>query len=375
MRYARPATLAAIILVAQTGCRTAGVDNLARQAPLAAKPQLDAQSIIAEHNRNAGQIETIQAHPSLVVNKGLKNYAVDGRLALERPRNFRLEMSHTTGDVADIGSNDEKFWFWIKDNQQKKVFYCNYDESGNTPLPASTLQPDWIVEALGLRVIPDSEAAGFTVTRGRAPDTLVLTHRPTRTGQDTVTRVTVVSESTHRIREHQLLAGEPKKLLARAVVTEYMELSPVDRPDEVVYLPKKLKLDWVVDKMSLDVTFNPTSTKINSDLSQKHALFEQDERTGYELEDLAAGFRTQKDQTTLRETMPAPPTGIKLGEPAPIGVDGAMLTDQDPVALSAERTSSLRDDLLGPALPSAPGSDFAKPVVSSRWRASSTYER
>lgn len=394
MKYARPASLAALILVALSGCRTAGVDNLARQRPVAARPQpqYDAQEILAEHNRNAEQIETISAQPSLVVNKGLKNYAVDGNLALERPHNFRLEMHHTGGAVADIGSNDEKFWVWIKDSQPKALYYCNYDEEGNTPLPASQLQPDWIVEALGLRVISESESAGFTVTPGKTPDTLVLTHTPIRKGNEIVTRVTIVTDSTRRVKEHRLFAGEgAKTLLARAIITDYQELHPADRPDDVVYLPKKLKLEWTRDRMSMDVTFTEGSTKVNSDLSEKRAaLFVEDERVGYPRVDLvvATGVRPQgrnenandndtgnaNGPTSLRETLPAPPTGIKLGEPAPIGVDGAMRTDRDPVALSAQRTS-LRDDLVGPALPSAPGPNFARPKISSRWRAASTLER
>lgn len=381
MRYAWPVPFAALLLVAQTGCRTAGVDNLTRQAPAVARPQLTAQALVTEHNRNAERIEKISAKPSLSISKGRRPMgAANGFLALERPRNFRLEVSATAGgDVADIGSNNEKFWFWTKDNDKKAVFYCNYDESGKTPLSPATLQPDWIIEALGLRTISESEAAGCTVTRGNEPGTLKLTHSPIRAGGETVTRVTVITESTRRIKEHQLFADDSKTLIARAVVEDYLELPDGNQPEETVYLPKKMKLEWAHDRLNLEVSFAQGSTKVNEEFpADKYAnLFVEDPRRGYDRIDMAAGLRPQQAQgpTTLRETLPAPPAGVQLGEPAPLGVDGAMRTELDPVALSASRTS-LRDGLIGPALPTAPEPGFSKPAVSSRWRASqSSFER
>ncbi len=153
-------------------------------------------------------------------------------LAMERPRNFKLKLKHTGGEVADIGSNDEEFWIWTKDSKDSKdkaVYYCNYDRGGNCPL-AGGLQPDWITEALGLRVIPDEEMDEITVTRGKEPDTLVLTHRPTRTGAgEAVTRVTILTESTRRVQEYQLWTGDRKTKLAQAQIKQYQAIVPAGR--------------------------------------------------------------------------------------------------------------------------------------------------
>ena len=56
---------------------------------------------------------------------------------------------------------------------------------------AVTFQPDWIKEAMGLRVIPEDEAADITVTSGE-PGKLVLTHRPHKSSGKTYTRVTIL---------------------------------------------------------------------------------------------------------------------------------------------------------------------------------------
>lgn len=384
MRLVRPTLPAALVLLALTGCRTAGVDNLAaRQAPLASRPQFDVQELVADHNRNAERIVSIQAKPSLSVSKGRRPAGgADGFLALERPRNFRLEVTHAGGSLADIGSNDQNFWIWIKDNDKKATYYCDYDETGNSPLSPATMQPDWITEALGLRQITAEEAAGITVTRDKNPDTLILTHRPIRAAGEVVTRVTVLSDSTRRVKQHLLYTGEPKVLLARASVEDYLEIKPADRPEETVYLPRKLKLEWSRERMTLDAMFAQDSTKVNEEIADetRTALFEEESHTGYDRVDLAklSGVTVKRSQgpTTLRETLPAPPAGVELGEPAPLGIDGASRTEQDPIAISAERTSSLRDDLLvSPALPSAPEPRYARPMVSSRWRAASAMER
>lgn len=377
MRLARPVTLAVLALLVVSGCRTAGVDNLARRDPVPpARPALDAKTVIAQHNRNAERIQTLESSPSLTVTLGRRSYPVSGRMALERPRNFKLDLSHTASQVADIGSNDEKFWFWFKDNQDKAIYYCNYEDADDTPL-TTTFQPDWIVEALGLRVIPMEEVGDFKLTRGERPDELVLTHRPTVSGAESVTRVTIISEMTGLIREHQLFSSEPKELLARAVVESYMPVTPVDRPDEVVQVPQKLRLEWKREKIAMDVAFSPSTTKVNKELDERTraARFVQGDHRGYEPMNLAVDLpRPSRGPTTVRETLPPPPAGVQLGQPAPLGTDGSARAPRDPVALSADLPAlpSLGERLIGPAMPRAPEPEIAGPAIRSSWRPSSS---
>jgi hypothetical protein len=383
MSRAWPATLAVLGVFAISGCRTAGVESLTRREPPPVPPTLDVRAVIDDHNRNAEAIATLEAQPSLVVWARRRPLPVEGRLALERPRNFKLDIRHTASEVADIGSNDDKFWFWVRDNSDKAVYFCKYDEAGGTPLIA-TMQPDWIVEALGLRVIPEEEADEIKVSRGETPGTLVLTHRPTRTGGETTTRITIVSESTHRIKEHRLCpAGDPKTILAKAVIDDYMEVPDSEHPDEKVYIPRKIKLDWVREKLAMEVTFHPRTTKVNTqfDSERRAALFVQVDRPGYEPYDLARDAKSSYanaressgNETIIRDTRPAPPAGVELGEPAAEPAEGAARTERSPVALSAELPAipSLKDDLIGPAMPRAPELQFARPVSLSGWRSAS----
>ena len=224
----RHATLALGILLAASGCRTAGVGNLAREEPALPQATLTAAEVIREHNRTAERIESLEAHPSITVTSPDGGGVVQGDMAMERPRNFSLVLSGGPSrmKMADIGSNDEEFWFWVKDRSRTKEYYfCEYDETGKSPL-ATTLQPELIVEALGLRVIPEAEAAGCTIQPGPTPGTLALTYKPTKTQGETFTRMTIFSESSRRIREHRVYSGEGagKTLLAQAVVKGYQKV-------------------------------------------------------------------------------------------------------------------------------------------------------
>src|SRR5262249_40700894 len=70
MRFARPATLALLAMLAASGCRTAGVDNLARRDTTVPSPRVDARALIAKHNRDAERIQSLEASPSLTVYSG-----------------------------------------------------------------------------------------------------------------------------------------------------------------------------------------------------------------------------------------------------------------------------------------------------------------
>lgn len=381
MRFVRPTTFAALALLAACGCRAGGADNLSRRAPVVpVTPTLDARTVIDEHNRNAERIQTLEAAPSLTItaNRGRRSVGVSGHMALERPRNFKLDLGAHGTDVADIGSNDQKFWFWVRDNSDKAIYYCNYEDAQDSAL-TTAFQPDWIVEALGLRVIPTEEMGDYKLTRGDRPGELVLRHQPTQSGSESVTRVTIISETTHRIREHQLFATDTKQLLARAIVDDYMPLPLIDHPEERAYVPKKLHLEWTREDLKMDVNFVATTTKVNAEFTdeQREARFVQGAHRGYEPRNLASDFTRApaRGPTSGYETRPAPPAGggVKLGEPepAPLGVDGSARLPSDPVALSADLSDggSIAGRLVGPAMPDAPELKSASAAPPSGWRA------
>jgi len=359
------------------------VGDLARPDPPLAPSSANVAEILAEHNRNARRIQVIQARPDLTVTvqeraNQKSTHPLNGRLLMEQPRNFKLVLYHTAaGTMGDIGSNDTEYWFWVRDKTQKALYFCNYDEA-EANRQAATFQPDWIKEAMGLRVISEAEMAEIGVKPGEQPGTLVLTHRPHKAGGETYTRVTILDKATHQIREHQLRSGDQKTILARAEVPEgfksYDIASESGSGNVSVSIPTRLKLTWVQEGLELDVTFR--NVLINKPITQaQRGLFVEPQLdrtyTRVNLAELSPATATASP-TSIRETRPAPPSRVRLREPAPIdGEEAARDERSSPLALNGvePRSPTLTEEVVGPRFPTPPEPEFLK-AESSGWRTS-----
>ena len=142
---------------------------------------------------------------SRVAGKVMKAQA-DGRLAMVRPRTSSSSSRAWARPRPNIGSNDEEFWFWVQSDDDPSIYWCNYADLESSAL-AVTYQPDWIIEALGLKPITPEEAAGIKVERTDDRDTSALVFPPTKSGGETYQRMMIVSNYTRRIKEHRIYAG------------------------------------------------------------------------------------------------------------------------------------------------------------------------
>jgi hypothetical protein len=374
MNLTRPALLALLAMTVSAGCRTGGLGNLAAPSPLVTpRTSLKVAEVLAEHNRNAERVQTFTSKSSITITANRSNHSVTGNLAMERPRNFKLELNQFHfGEVADIGSNGDEFWFWVRPFDEKgrrSIYYCKYEDLGGNP-QAATFQPDWIVEALGLRVVPDEELSEITLKRGREPGTLVLTHHASAGSGVPFTRETVLWESNRRIKEHRLYTAD-QRLLAQALVYGYQEIpaGPDATAEDKLYIPTRLKLEWFQqEKLTLDVTLSSPKANTRFSAERRQALFVEPQRKGYDRINLADMPGISRGRTTVRETRPAPAPRVRLGQPSPIGVDGARRTPRDPVALSADLSGSpaASEEVVGPRIPTAPEPGFV-PAAGSGW--------
>ncbi len=308
--------------------------TIAHNRPPEVRPQatFDLEEFVAEHNQNAERIQSLEAKPAITVTMGprgdARSGAVVGHLAVERPRNFKLELSHTMSTIADIGSNDDRFWFWFQNSRgkDKSVYYCDYAELSSTSL-AVTYQPDWIVEAMGLKGITPDEAAQIKTRPGTQPGTTVLTFAPTNAGGQTYTRVMVVWDNTRKVNEFRVISSDGKATIAQATIKKYRDL-PVGRTASAsadgaaaerssCSLPENIVLEWKRELLSLDVVLK--EAKVNQfDSSRREALFVQPTVAGYAPVNLAEVAR-QKDaasSTAVRQTIPVPETPNR-GRPIP----------------------------------------------------------
>ncbi len=369
LRHASLALIAAAQVLTAAGCRTAGMGNLTRTDPVPSRSLESATALLDDHNRNAELIRSLQADASVSSKNRNMVGGMDGKLALERPRNFNFVLKGPLQDYANIGSNNDEFWFWAKGSPQKAVYYCNYDEGGNSPLSAAGLQPEWIIEALGLRVISDSEAARTKVAPGKDPGTVTLTLRQKTPQGEEIIKETILNEATGRIREHWVYSSD-KTPLAHAVVSEYQDCPlPVEAgtPAEIVYLPKRFRLEWMsAETMALDVTLSRVIPNAKFDAKRRQALFVEPEYKSYARVNLErTGMASTKASslppasntpTTVRESLPAPPPRVRLDNPAPLGINGSSYRPKWPEP--ADQGSDLPpayargiEEVVGPPIP------------------------
>lgn len=358
-------------LAALAGCRAAGTspNNRPPAAPDLQASSFQLDEFVREHNRNARLIQTINAKPSISVTMASPEGGdpmaggLNGRLMVSQPHDFKLMVQRpvTTSNVADIGSNEHEFWFWVKENADKGIYRCAYDDLDKSGLKV-TYQPDWIVTAMGLKPITRDEAASAKVTPGDRPGVTVVKLPPSRDPAAAYVRELTVDEKTHRLVGFRAYDRDGKTLLGEATIQKYTDVKLAADPDAdlgtppapaICHVPDRFLLRWVDEKLTLDIAMSSklSGPKVNAEFSKEAlAEFVPPKVSGYESIDLAELNRTRPrgetgpggDDTTVRETMPAPDpapnrrgassgrgdgVGVKLGPP--VEVRGARLQSPD----------------------------------------------
>ncbi|MCX7666906.1 MAG: hypothetical protein N2112_15340, partial [Gemmataceae bacterium] len=84
-------------------------------------------------------------------------YSLDAKIICDKPRRFSLVGRSALGTEVIAGSNEERFWFWVKRDPSNALFHCSYEdfEKGvDLPFP---FQPEWVLEVLGMAPLGSAE--------------------------------------------------------------------------------------------------------------------------------------------------------------------------------------------------------------------------
>lgn len=356
----RLAAIAVLAAAAASGCRSLGVSQT-RPEMVPPVTTIPVAQMVDDHNRNANLVHSLEATPSVSIRSTRIGGTASGNMALVRPRDFRLSLDTMRGRVADIGSNDSEFWVWSSRSEDKEYYVGHYDANGQTA-PELVMKPEWITEAMGLRIIPPAEAGQITVERGDSASTIALVHHRFGPAGQPLLKKTIVDRQTGQVRQHLFYGPDGTTLLARATPTDYRRL-PITGGDagESVVLPTRLRLVAMPqgEEFGMDLTLgNLAAVKINQFAEARRAkLFQVPddfEKQGYarvDLDEQLEGSR-RSAANQVRETMPAPPTGtagrVRLERPVASDADDhAMRTGGGGVG-----PAPLGDDV--PAMASAP---------------------
>jgi hypothetical protein len=167
-------------------------------------------------------------------------------LAFETPRRFRLKgRTAISGDELDVGMNDELFWLWVKRGVPPALYFCRHDQFAQSGARRiMPVEPDWLVEALGLPTFhPFEEHHGPNpVGAGRVE---IRTRRRTAFGE--MTKITVVDAHRALVLAQHLYDAQ-NRLIATAVTSNHIRDGRTG-----VILPRQIDLQLPTTQLQLRI--------------------------------------------------------------------------------------------------------------------------
>lgn len=175
-------------------------------------------------------------------------------MAVESPRKLRLIVRSLAADEVDLGSNPERFWFWMKRSKTRGILTASYDDvAEGRPMGPVPFQPDWLIETLG--VVPFA-AADFQMHElpGSQPRRVQFVGDEVTPQGKRVQRTMLVDACHGVVLEHSL--REPSgRVIAKATLGNYQ------REPSGVRMPHRVDLLW--PDSEVDLTLRIGNIEVN----------------------------------------------------------------------------------------------------------------
>jgi len=353
------AGLLAVIAISWCGCAASGWNRWTfRQTPSVLSPDISKTELIAHLNRG---ILGDESHPGLSSwRSGSVRLRVDGvpmglpaSIAVKAPTNLRLLVSNpiSGGQEVDIGSNEERFWIWSK--EQPQVMTARHEDVSlaleELQMPVH-IHPKWLMEVFG--VVP-LNADEYEMSRSSPESGLVtlVAVRQSPLGED-VERVMKVDLRQGHIVEHSLqLPGGT--VLARAQLDRY---TPTENGPS---LPLLVTLEWPDARMRMVMDIrNP---EVNSPAMARNVSLWQMPGHG-EVVDIGQLARSHRQQTE-QEILPAMHSRNSVSKPGQFRLpDSSGDVPVDKTERTAAAPAGTMEFDARPMLSPAPATAAASPV-------------
>lgn len=278
-RWARLVALAILpFVLSQSGCAWLSrvCAPFAPREPRSIAERASLAEVIGAVNDNSDRVRTLATTDASV--SVMSFPPLRATLAFERPRRFRLKARlFNFSPEADLGSNNELFWFWIARNQPPALYYCRHDEYEISAAPNMLpVEPDWLIEALGVtRFDPGLAHQGpAPLGKGRLE---IVTPLPSSDGR-LVKKITVLDDAHAWVLEQHLYGANG--LVASALTSGHKR-----DPASGVVLPTKVEIRWPAS--NFEMTIDLRGVQVNRPLNDNPDLWELPNYTGYASVDLA----------------------------------------------------------------------------------------
>ncbi len=232
-----------------------------------------AEDLVHSLNENAQRVRNLKTDVKIDGKFDNMTSGIDGLMAYERtyapgstptPPNFRLMAQVFSKTEVDLGSNSQEFWFHTPEGLAADYRYCSYtDFRANRAQLPFPVQPEWIVEALG--VADYDPKADYTVEQDKT--TWQLVEKAVNSQGQTVYKVTSFSKvpaknNPYPVISRVLLDSTRKNMIYTAAVVR----NQTD-PKSGAIVPAEVKLIWPRERIELSMRLE--QLQVNNVLSRE----------------------------------------------------------------------------------------------------------
>lgn len=252
----RPAIMAALVCTLLSGC--VGGRNwqpFPETSTPVLPPDATTDQVVAHLNANISKCTGWRC-TNVSVSSNQFPLKVGAMMAVESPRRFRMLVSALQIDVADLGSNDERMWIWMRPppDQPSYIYTCSHSDldvaQQRTSLP---FRPDWLMDVLGVMPI-DPASVEMTTSPGDTGQFLLTSQEQTLEGTSVVRIMTV--DAQRGVVVNHALWDTQGQLIAQAALSEHGR----DEKTGVV-LPHRIELSY--PKAEATMTLNIGAIEVN----------------------------------------------------------------------------------------------------------------
>jgi hypothetical protein len=281
-----------MLVASTTGCESTNWNWLKRDtgrdvAGQGAAPA-NIKGLVDYLNENSRRVNSLRVD-DLAVDATLDTQPIGlrGRIFAEKPRNFRMKVTFGGKDEVDVGSNTEEFWFWAAKNPDKYQYFCSYRDLNQGKvkmMPPLPIQPEWIMETLGLG--PFGPAEKYQLEPSGPNDHMLRLVEKAKSPQGYAVRKVIVMNRrevrapTPQVTAFLLLDDSTGKEICSAHITH----TTVDRGTGAI-LPYKMELRMPSQKMSMSLKLD--GMRVNDAIVS--TAFQRQQMMGVEQFNLATG--------------------------------------------------------------------------------------
>lgn len=219
--------------------------------------QSKANEIVDIVNINNAKIRSIESDVKITLKRPILTLQSTGKLFFEKNKNFRMQTTLRNGQQgADIGSNKDYFWFWIKRIDARTMHYSSYSNLMKTNLPDS-LHPLWMMDLLGVNHIK-TENTKIKNQRNYITVQLPVQISPRGTS---VVKIIMIDPNRPAIVGIRLYSTRSGSLLSSSDVISFFKTNTGE------YFPQQTKIWWKAEQVL--ITWTLVNPKINTQIDAR----------------------------------------------------------------------------------------------------------